>query len=83
MTNQYYKARDIDSKCVIFVNGNWDPWHTLGINDPSETTPDNTVVHILGAEHCDDMLNPKSEEMRNAQAKIQEQIGIYLNDPKC
>ncbi|ODM95619.1 Thymus-specific serine protease [Orchesella cincta] len=83
MTNEYYKAKNIDSKCVILVNGEYDPWHTLGINSASETSPDNYVVYVPQAEHCDDMLNPKTEEMRKAQALIQTQIGIYLNDSNC
>jgi hypothetical protein len=45
-TNAFYKGKDIDSKCVIFVNGEWDPWHTQGINNASETSMENTVVYV-------------------------------------
>jgi len=83
LTNDYYKGKDIDSKCVIFVNGGWDPWHTLGINRESETSPDNTVVHIPGSEHCGDMYEPSSDEVAIAQQIIKKQIGLYLEDPKC
>jgi hypothetical protein len=38
---------------------------------------------IAEAEHCDDMLNPASEDMVLAQRKISEQIGLYLNNPTC
>ena len=30
-TNRYYGARNLDVNRVVFVNGDIDPWHMLGI----------------------------------------------------
>jgi hypothetical protein len=38
---------------------------------------------IAEAEHCDDMLNPASDDMVLAQKKISEQIGLYMHNPIC
>ncbi|XP_035711848.1 putative serine protease K12H4.7 [Folsomia candida] len=42
-TNAYYGGKNIQSKCVIFVHGTWDPWHSQGVTMP---TGYNTVVVV-------------------------------------
>ncbi|XP_035709880.1 putative serine protease K12H4.7 isoform X2 [Folsomia candida] len=85
LTNAFYKGKKFEGSCTIFVNGQWDPWHSLGFNQQNETTSRNTVISIPQAEHCEDMKshpNP-SVFMYQAQQRIREQIGKYLMDPNC
>ncbi|XP_021959364.1 putative serine protease K12H4.7 [Folsomia candida] len=79
-TNAYYGGKNIQSKCVIFVHGTWDPWHSQGVTTP---TGYNTVVVVPGTEHCADTGNPTNSAMSTAQQTISSQLGQYLNDPNC
>lgn len=44
-SNAYYGGKNFNSKCVIFVHGTWDPWHTQGVTTPKAY---NTVVLVPG-----------------------------------
>lgn len=46
LTNAFYKGKKFEGSCTIFVNGQWDPWHSLGFNQQNETTSRNTVISI-------------------------------------
>lgn len=42
-TNAYYGGKNMDSRCVIFVHGTWDPWHSQGVITPKDG---NTVILV-------------------------------------
>ena len=49
VTNQYYGGGDPGSSCVLFVNGEVDPWHSLSILSPP--TREIQTEWVLGASH--------------------------------
>jgi len=53
-TNADYGKDGIQVSRVIFVNGNKDPWHVLGILTKKPKAPYEVIV-INGTSHCDDM----------------------------
>lgn len=55
--NEKYFGLDILDRTsrIVFVNGDMDPWHWLGINSKGNSTSDNIVISIEGAAHCTDM----------------------------
>uniref|UniRef100_A0A7S3ZA24 Uncharacterized protein n=1 Tax=Lotharella globosa TaxID=91324 RepID=A0A7S3ZA24_9EUKA len=68
--NTAYGARELSSSNITVVNGNSDPWHSLGIVNstdpffnsgdagssfPQAVTPSESIVEIDGTAHCRDM----------------------------
>jgi len=83
-TNNYYGGRKIKGATnIIFVNGSLDPWHALSIT----SSIDNTLqaIYIEGTAHCHDMdpATPKDPPgLAIAQAQINQQIGVWLQQAK-
>ncbi len=64
---------------IMFVNGSIDPWHSLSVT--TNLNPSVTAVYINGTAHCADANPPNSlspPSLPAAQAKISQQIGIWL-----
>ncbi|OWA53356.1 putative serine protease K12H4.7 [Hypsibius exemplaris] len=60
-TNTYYGGRDLKVDHIVFVNGDIDPWHALGITKRhGHNAP---AVLIKGAAHCSDMYPSRDEDI--------------------
>ncbi|KAI9204555.1 peptidase S28 [Polychytrium aggregatum] len=55
-TNDLYKATDIKTDRIVFVNGAIDPWHWLGIFNRTSTPAQPTFFHDQF--HCGDLFVP-------------------------
>ncbi|KAI9204556.1 serine carboxypeptidase S28-domain-containing protein [Polychytrium aggregatum] len=55
-TNALYKATDIKTDRIVFVNGAIDPWHWLGIFNRTSTPAQPTFFHDQF--HCGDLFVP-------------------------
>jgi hypothetical protein len=54
-TNTYYGGYNYQGTRVVFVNGNIDPWHSLGFYEQSQPpNPYTEVIYIKGGAHCSD-----------------------------
>jgi hypothetical protein len=85
-TNAYYGGHNLPSyftSNIMFVNGNIDPWHALGvIEDVSATTK---AILINGTAHCANTQwanNRSPPSLISAQQKIATQIGQWLSSVK-
>ncbi|XP_023595890.1 putative serine protease K12H4.7 [Trichechus manatus latirostris] len=70
-TNMYYGGFNVRGSKIIFSNGSFDPWHTLGIT--KDISKDLPAVFIKGAGHCSEMFRQKatdSAELIQAREKI-------------
>lgn len=79
-TNIEYGKDDIQVSRVIFVNGNKDPWHVLGVLNKGPKA-DYEVIVINGTSHCDDMResrNSDSSQLKMARKKISEILAQWI-----
>ncbi|XP_055328720.1 putative serine protease K12H4.7 [Paramacrobiotus metropolitanus] len=60
-TNLYYGGLDLHTERVMFVNGDIDPWHALGIT--RKHGHDSPAILIKGAAHCADMYPSRDEDI--------------------
>ncbi|CAB0045104.1 unnamed protein product [Trichogramma brassicae] len=80
-TNIVYGSDVPDVTNVIFVNGNVDPWHSLGVlEDLNDASP---AFLIDGSSHCQD-LNPDNmdadpEDLLETRSKIKTIVSSWLN----
>jgi len=81
-TNQIYGGKNIrptDTSNILFVNGNIDPWHALGvISDISDSLK---AVFINGTAHCANVHAPSEDDLPSltqARQKISAQIKVWL-----
>ena len=77
-TNINYGGFDIDVSNTVFVHGNLDPWHPLGIR---KSISNNAVlIMINGTSHCDDVSPGGShKDLTKAKQKIGEHITKWLS----
>ncbi|XP_074872458.1 thymus-specific serine protease [Carettochelys insculpta] len=74
-TNQYYGADHPKASRVLFVNGNIDPWHALGVlRNQSRSEP---AILINGTAHCADM-NPTRPSDRPTLVWARQRINSYV-----
>jgi len=61
-TNYFYGGVDIDEENILFVNGNIDPWHILGLysEDIGKHGQEADILYIDGTAHCADMHGTSS-----------------------
>ncbi|XP_034232343.1 putative serine protease K12H4.7 [Thrips palmi] len=72
-TNVVYGALKPDVEHVMFVNGEIDPWHALGVVEPLNA--ESPAVLISTTSHCYDMYPNQyadSDELRQARERIRE-----------
>ena len=77
-TNIEFGGFDIDVSNSVFVHGNLDPWHPLGIR---KSISNNAVlIMINGTSHCDD-VSPGGlhKDLTKAKQKIGEHIAKWLS----
>ncbi|KAJ8924677.1 hypothetical protein NQ315_000828 [Exocentrus adspersus] len=79
LTNAKYGGLDINVTNVVFVHGDRDPWHPVGLF--KENTPESPVIIMKGISHCANMY----DELRNewpevASAKKQVAVGHSLGN---
>ncbi|KAM9663677.1 putative serine protease K12H4.7 [Trichechus inunguis] len=70
-TNMYYHGFNVTGSKIIFSNGSFDPWHTLGIT--KDISKDLLAVFIKGEGHCSDFNEARdtdSAELIQAREKI-------------
>lgn len=77
-TNDKYGGLKPNLTNVIFVHGEIDPWHRLGITqDLSESAPARVIPE---ASHCTDLLSAKTPEVQKVQQEekrfIKKWIGL-------
>lgn len=80
MTNVEYGKDDIEVSRVIFVNGNKDPWHALGILKKGPKSQYEAIV-INGTSHCDDMREARpsdSPQLKMAREKISDILAQWI-----
>mmetsp|Transcript_17553 Transcript_17553/g.22773 ORF Transcript_17553/g.22773 Transcript_17553/m.22773 type:complete len:572 (-) Transcript_17553:64-1779(-) len=80
-TNFYYGGTDIDEENILFVNGNIDPWHALGLYSEDQNE-DTDILYIDGTAHCADMHASASGDPENlikARKEISEKVNIWVN----
>lgn len=80
-TNAIYGKDGIEVSRVIFVNGNKDPWHVLGVLDKKSPKSAYEVIVINGTSHCDDMreaLPTDSSQLRLARERIADILGQWI-----
>ncbi|KAK6470690.1 thymus-specific serine protease [Huso huso] len=78
-TNEFYGADHPKSSRILFVNGDIDPWHALGVlKDRSHSE---RAILINGTAHCADM-NPTQPQdpppLTLARQQIDKQVGDWL-----
>lgn len=79
-TNIEYGKDGIQVSRVIFVNGNKDPWHVLGVLDKSPKAAYEVIV-INGTSHCDDMRESRpsdSPQLKMARERISEILTKWI-----
>jgi len=80
-TNANYGEDDIEVSRVIFVNGNKDPWHVLGVLKKKSLKSDYEVIVINGTSHCDDMMDSRpsdSPQLKMARERIADVISQWI-----
>ncbi|KAI9209514.1 peptidase S28 [Polychytrium aggregatum] len=81
-TNGLYKATDIGTDRIVFVNGAIDPWHWLGIYNRTSTEAQPVFYHDQF--HCDDLYIPLPSDtptLRQVKLDIQATwLSIIKND---
>lgn len=80
-TNTFYGGRNLKVTNVVFVNGDIDPWHALGITtDLSSSSP---AIYINGTAHCA-IMYPASPsdppQLLQARKQLLEIIQQWLQD---
>ena len=68
---------------IVFVNGSHDPWHALSLYTNNTDPHGVTSILIPRTAHCEDMFDSyptDSKELIAARNRIEELIGIWLND---
>jgi hypothetical protein len=73
INDKYYGADILEmSDRIVYVNGDIDPWHWLGINSIGNSTRDNVVIVVEDGFHCDDLngISGQVEGGIEAYAKI-------------
>jgi len=80
-TNANYGGDDIEVSRVIFVNGNKDPWHVLGVLKKKNPKSPYEVIVINGTSHCDDMrqsLPTDSPQLKMARKHIADILAKWI-----
>lgn len=83
-TNLYYGADKPDGARILFVNGDIDPWHALGVIE--SLSQDEVAVFIKGASHCQDMQSSRdydSVDLINGRKMIEGQLARWLLQAKA
>eukprot|EP01098_Paradermamoeba_levis_P003215 TRINITY_DN1493_c0_g5_i1.p1 TRINITY_DN1493_c0_g5~~TRINITY_DN1493_c0_g5_i1.p1 ORF type:complete len:521 (+),score=181.73 TRINITY_DN1493_c0_g5_i1:48-1565(+) len=81
-TNVYYGGNQLPRSGptnILFVNGNIDPWHSLGVLTPP--SPLISTILIDGTAHCANILPAREddrESLKEARKKTSAQIGSWL-----
>lgn len=75
-TNGNYGGWNVSLSKVLFLNGQLDPWHDLGVTE--SLGPSVQAILLPEATHCADYSLPYSEVIEAAQAKIAAIIGQFL-----
>jgi len=83
-TNTIYGGLDLKATRVVYVNGDIDPWHAVGIT--KTRIPQSPAIYIQGASHCADMYSSSphrfiTAEVKAAQKEISALIGKWLQEP--
>lgn len=74
-TNRMYGGLTPNVTNVVFVNGDMDPWHRLGVlQDLSADAP---AIFIKGSSHCHDLLQPDPSDTDNIK-EARKRIKILL-----
>ncbi|KAL6061256.1 Thymus-specific serine protease [Balamuthia mandrillaris] len=83
-TNAYYGGRHLDANGptnILFVNGNIDPWHSLGVT--KNLSPSLRSILIDGTAHCANVLPSSPNDPPSlvlARKKIAAQIDEWLSN---
>ncbi|XP_064089030.1 putative serine protease K12H4.7 [Macrobrachium nipponense] len=80
-TNANYGGLTPNVTRVVFVNGNIDPWHALGIT--SDLSSEAPAIFIQGTAHCANMYPPTSDDLpqlQEARQKIFSLIEQWLSE---
>eukprot|EP00026_Physarum_polycephalum_P007959 Phypoly_transcript_08032.p1 GENE.Phypoly_transcript_08032~~Phypoly_transcript_08032.p1 ORF type:complete len:396 (+),score=63.90 Phypoly_transcript_08032:325-1512(+) len=72
-TKSEYGSTTPQGSNILYVNGNIDPWHALGVLQAPKGAPYNVLV-IDGTAHCADMNPPRAYSPRTL-APAQEKLG--------
>ncbi|GFS04295.1 thymus-specific serine protease [Elysia marginata] len=75
-SNVDYGGRHYTENRVVFVNGNIDPWHYLGI---THKLPQAQVIYINGTAHCADVYDPHSESDPPGLTQARKTIGNLID----
>lgn len=73
-------GRNVSGTRIIYPNGSIDPWHVLGITNPTNVQ-DTEVIYIPGTAHCADMYPASSKDpsaLTNARATIVKTLETWL-----
>ncbi|EFA84445.1 hypothetical protein PPL_02477 [Heterostelium album PN500] len=78
-----YGGINPDADNILYVNGDIDPWHALGITTPitRKSPSSSSILLIHGTSHCDDMLIPlptSPPTLPAAQATIESYLTKWL-----
>lgn len=76
-TNKMYGGLTPNVENTVFVNGDMDPWHKLGVlQDLSPAAP---AVYITGSSHCHDLsVNSDEENIKEARVKIENHLKEWI-----
>ncbi|XP_018598434.1 thymus-specific serine protease [Scleropages formosus] len=80
-TNRYYGADHPQTRRVLYVNGDIDPWHELSVLPSGSKGVSNRSILINGTAHCADM-NPHRDgdptALKEAQKEIERHVALWL-----
>ncbi|XP_051846829.1 thymus-specific serine protease [Antechinus flavipes] len=83
-TNTYYGGQSPGATRVIFVNGDIDPWHVLGVlRAPRPSEP---ALLLRGTSHCSDMAPARPSDppsLRLGRQKIARQLKVWLREAEA
>lgn len=81
-TNINYGGKNIPANGptnIMFINGDVDPWHALGITQ--SISPSLPAILIHGTAHCSNVYATSEDDLPslvNARKQIEQQIGVWL-----
>lgn len=82
--NINYGDVKVDSSNIVFVNGNIDPWHALGVTNTTNSylNDKETNIFIDGTAHCHDLYKPANSDpasLTAARETIAQLVDAWLN----
>ncbi|XP_065208215.1 putative serine protease K12H4.7 isoform X2 [Planococcus citri] len=82
-TNNLYGGLKINVGNIVFTHGSIDPWHSIGITPAIPHAPNQTIIYIQGASHCEDISVPKNNtnpDVKKAQEEIANTLQSWLQN---